>query len=80
MEYILIMANIPQEYLSKSQKAEIEISEQELQKKNPLYCECCQRDKIFIATIFDNRTRKERKTEFQSRLNNGIKVKRKQVA
>ena len=50
--------NIPEEYFSKSQEEIIEITEEELQKKNPLYCDYCHQDKVYIATIFDKRTDK----------------------
>ena len=61
---------IPKEYFSKSHEDIVEITEEELQKKNPLYCDYCHQDKVYIATIFDKRSRKERTD----------KIKRKAVA
>ena len=71
---------IPEEYFSKSQEEIIEVTEQELQKNNPLYCDYCHVEKVYITTIFDKRSRKERSSEIRIRLNSEDKIKRKVVA
>lgn len=71
---------IPEEYFSKSQEDIVEITEEQQQNKNPLYCDYCHKDKIHIATIFDRRSRKERSNKIKIRLNNEDKIKRKVVA
>jgi len=66
--------NIPEEYFSKQQEASVEEPEEEkFQKKNPLYCDYCHQEKVYITTIFDKRSRKER-------LKNDDKTKRKEAA
>ncbi|MCD6564840.1 MAG: transposase, partial [Bacteroidales bacterium] len=65
---------IPEEYFSKNQEIVVEeIEKEKLQKKNPLYCDYCHQEKVYITTIFDKRSRKER-------LDNEDKIKRKKVA
>ncbi len=71
---------IPEEYLSKSQAEVIEISEEDLQKRDPFYCEYCQQEKKYIMTIFDRRSRKERAAEYKPGINIAASVKRKTVA
>ena len=71
---------IPEEYLSKSQERVIEISEEELQKRDPLYCDCCHQKKVYITTIFDRRLRKERIDKYKTGINREEGVKRKSVA
>ena len=83
MRYYGLYSNhgkIPEEYLSKEQEGQNEIPEEELQKGNPLYCDYCKQEKVFIVTVFDKRTRTERKKEFQIIINNELKTKRKDVA
>jgi len=66
--------NIPEEYFSKQQEVSVEeVEEEKFQKKNPLYCDYCHQEKVYITTIFDKRSRKER-------LKNDDKTKRKEAA
>jgi len=71
---------IPEEYFSKSQKEVEETTEEELQKRNPLYCDNCQQDKVYIMTIFDRRARKERTNKYKIGEKGEDWIKRKTVA
>ncbi len=71
---------IPEEYFSKSREEDVEVLEEDLQKKNPLYCDYCHQDKVYIMTIFDKRSRKERTNKHNIDINREEGVKRKEVA
>lgn len=72
--------NIPEEYFSKSQEVVVEVTEQELEKRNPLHCDYCHQDKVYIMTIFDNRSRKDRSNKFKIDMKMEEGIKRKAVA
>jgi putative transposase/transposase-like zinc-binding protein len=71
---------IPEEYFSKPQEEVTEITEEELNKRNPLYCDHCQQEKVYIMTIFDKRSRKERSDKYKIAINREDGVKRRSVA
>lgn len=71
---------IPEEYFSRPQEEIVETTEEDLQKRNPLYCDCCHQEKVYIMTIFDRRPRKERTNKLETGENREEGVKRKMVA
>ncbi|MFO8054158.1 MAG: transposase [Bacteroidales bacterium] len=50
--------NIPDEYLNGETENEENVEKEEL--KNPLYCEYCNMEKVFVYSYYDRRSRQER--------------------
>lgn len=73
--------NIPEEYLNRVEQEnelqEMKWRELQLEKKgvDPIYCKTCQKEKLFITTIFDQRKRKERTTRFSIQEEDLLKYK-----
>ena len=65
---------IPQEYFYNEQ----EIVDQP--EKDLLYCETCKKEKMFVCTYFDKRSRKERKNAAYEKIRELLKDKGKHAA